>query len=400
MEHEPNTTGQIVLRTTYGDVQINLWCREAPRICHDLIQLCLEGSFEGALIDQVRPEVRFAPQLALPTAPAYEYHPRLKYSRRGMVGFDGVHYFIVMSASPQYDRQYTLLGQVVGDTIFNVIRMTELELNEHGRVRYPPRIDRTDVLEHPFDDVVPRPRVIPKIAELKPAVPKKNTKLLSFVQSDDDEDVVVQVKSSHDVLNDPRLSKQAAIPQLSQNISRPIVKHTTEEQRDQIAEIKAEQRALKEQLSGKERPVEKPTEKTETTKKKRPASVSALTRLLDGYKRPAKGNEVETLIKLDQFRKKLSQTQDPLQLARLPKPEPAPQLDICKLHGLANCGSCRDTFGQKHDDDGIDDEGWLIHRLVFDRESGYREMRHDLDNLVVIDPRERAKKLLSNNKRN
>lgn len=49
-----------------------------------------------------------------------------------------------------------MFGRVAGDTLFNVMKMTELELDENERPLYPPRIKSTEVVLNPFDDIIPR----------------------------------------------------------------------------------------------------------------------------------------------------------------------------------------------------------------------------------------------------
>lgn len=40
---EPPTSGKVLLETTHGDVEIELWCKEAPIACRNFVQLCMEG---------------------------------------------------------------------------------------------------------------------------------------------------------------------------------------------------------------------------------------------------------------------------------------------------------------------------------------------------------------------
>ena len=40
---EPPTSGKVLLETTHGDVEIELWCKEAPVACRNFVQLCMEG---------------------------------------------------------------------------------------------------------------------------------------------------------------------------------------------------------------------------------------------------------------------------------------------------------------------------------------------------------------------
>jgi peptidyl-prolyl cis-trans isomerase SDCCAG10 len=49
-----------------------------------------------------------------------------------------------------------MFGRVAGDTLFNVMKMTELELDENERPLYPPRIKSAEVILNPFDDIIPR----------------------------------------------------------------------------------------------------------------------------------------------------------------------------------------------------------------------------------------------------
>jgi peptidyl-prolyl cis-trans isomerase SDCCAG10 len=46
--------------------------------------------------------------------------------------------------------------QVVGNTIYNVMRLNELEVDANERPLYPARILRTSVPDCPFDDIEPR----------------------------------------------------------------------------------------------------------------------------------------------------------------------------------------------------------------------------------------------------
>ena len=43
---EPPTRGKVVLHTSFGDVDIDLWSKEAPLACRNFVQLALEGVSE------------------------------------------------------------------------------------------------------------------------------------------------------------------------------------------------------------------------------------------------------------------------------------------------------------------------------------------------------------------
>ena len=90
-----------------------------------------------------------------------------------------------------------------------------------------------------------------------------------------------------------------------------------------------------------------------------------------------------------------------------PNGEKAPQIEsapddeeaqLCDLHFIANCQSCKswDEQAGKEDnaDDAIDDKTWMGHILSFEKDRLGKDLswkRKNEDELVVIDPREKAK---------
>ena len=50
---EPPTCGKVVLRTNFGDVDIELWSKEAPLACRNFIQLSLEGYYDNVYIHRI-----------------------------------------------------------------------------------------------------------------------------------------------------------------------------------------------------------------------------------------------------------------------------------------------------------------------------------------------------------
>lgn len=43
----------MVLKTTFGDIEVELWSREAPKACKNFVQLCLEGYYDGVLFHRI-----------------------------------------------------------------------------------------------------------------------------------------------------------------------------------------------------------------------------------------------------------------------------------------------------------------------------------------------------------
>ena len=42
---EPPCHGKVLLETSVGDIEIELWSREAPKACRNFVQLCMENYY-------------------------------------------------------------------------------------------------------------------------------------------------------------------------------------------------------------------------------------------------------------------------------------------------------------------------------------------------------------------
>ena len=237
--NEPATKGKVVLYTSIGPLDVELWSKEAPLACRNFVQLCLENYYDGCIFHRVIKD--FMAQTGDPTGTGTggdsiydgnfkdEVHGRLRFTHRGLLAMasngpdtNSSQFFITLAECPWLDRKHTIFGKVTGNSMYNLPRLNELECDDSDRPLYPPRIERTEVLLEPFDDIVPRaPK--PAAAEEEPSKKrrkkeKKNLNLLSFgEEAADDEQQAAAMggegkgKSSHDVLDDPRLSKQRAL---------------------------------------------------------------------------------------------------------------------------------------------------------------------------------------------
>ncbi|KAL1953040.1 hypothetical protein VTO42DRAFT_3733 [Malbranchea cinnamomea] len=81
---------------------------------------------------------------------------------------------------------------------------------------------------------------------------------------------------------------------------------------------------------------------------------------------------------------------------------------VCDLHFIANCQSCKawdaPAEGGNDEDDDINDPSWMSHRLTFAKDTlgkdlNWKREHEDADGLVVIDPREREKEIFGGRKR-
>ncbi len=116
------------LKTTKGDILLDLLEREAPNTVNSFIFLALHRFFEGVVWHRVIPG--FVAQTGDPTGtgrggPGYsfglEIAPGLAFDREGMVGMartqdpnsNGSQFFITLAPTPHLTGQYTLFAKVV-----------------------------------------------------------------------------------------------------------------------------------------------------------------------------------------------------------------------------------------------------------------------------------------------
>lgn len=118
---------------------------------------------------------------------------------------NGSQFFFTLGDAKELTGKNTLFGKVVGETIYNLVKIGEMELEEEGseKMLYPVRITGAEVLVNPFEDVVKREikkkevvgKEIPKKAAAgkKKGMGKKGKALLSFGGDEEEGEPVVQV---------------------------------------------------------------------------------------------------------------------------------------------------------------------------------------------------------------
>ncbi|KAG7476960.1 hypothetical protein MATL_G00088240 [Megalops atlanticus] len=241
---EPPTNGKVLIKTSGGDIDVELWSKEAPKACRNFVQLCMEGYYDGTIFHRVVPD--FIVQGGDPTGTGSggesvngrpfkdEFHSRLRFNRRGLVAManagphdNGSQFFFTLGRADELNNKHTIFGKVTGDTVYNMLRLAEVECDSDERPLNPHKIRSTEVLHSPFDDIIPREIKKAKKEKDKDEGRKsqskatKNFSLLSFgEEAEEEEEMVNKVsqtmkgksKSSHDLLkDDPRLSSVPAI---------------------------------------------------------------------------------------------------------------------------------------------------------------------------------------------
>lgn len=236
---EPATDGKVLLQTSVGDIDIELWSKEAPLTCRNFVQLCMEGYYDGTIFHRVVPGSIV--QGGDPTGTGTggesiygkpfkdEFHQRLRFARRGLVAMANAgpndntsQFFFTLGPCNDLNKKHTIFGKVTGDTVYNMITLGDVNVDTNERPVNPSMIKKTKVIANPFDDIIPRvePEKQKKTTEKKKKSQSRATKdykLLSFgdeAEIDEEESTEVRFtgpKSSHDLTHDPRLSSKTAI---------------------------------------------------------------------------------------------------------------------------------------------------------------------------------------------
>eukprot|EP00740_Mantoniella_antarctica_P007315 CAMPEP_0181351108 /NCGR_PEP_ID=MMETSP1106-20121128/1616_1 /TAXON_ID=81844 /ORGANISM="Mantoniella antarctica, Strain SL-175" /LENGTH=312 /DNA_ID=CAMNT_0023463611 /DNA_START=149 /DNA_END=1084 /DNA_ORIENTATION=+ len=171
---EPPTEGKVLLTTSHGEIELELWAKQAPLACRNFVQLCLEGYYEGCIFHRIIKE--FMIQAGDPTGTGRggdsiygelfkdELHSRIKFNHRGQLAManagskdtNGSQFFITLERCDWIDRKHTIFGKVSGHTIYNALQIAELDTEGDRPVEPFPKILKAEVIWNPFDDIVPR----------------------------------------------------------------------------------------------------------------------------------------------------------------------------------------------------------------------------------------------------
>jgi peptidyl-prolyl cis-trans isomerase SDCCAG10 len=277
---EPPTSGRVIFETSYGPLELSLWCKECPTATKLFLQLCLDGFYENMIFHRIVPN--FLIQTGALRQPAepnmssgdgmegyrkavgaeealerrkYEVHSRLRFNHRGQLAMAlGVsdeddtadlqpQFFITLDEAPYLDGKHVLFGTVSGPTVFNALRIGSSEVDESSNqpvdLEHAPRIKSVKIVDNPVHtDLVPQHIVPWRVAKSESDKPKKKKKrkgkldinVLSFGDELDDGETAPGIKSSHDVLGSKTPSKKVdeetaeyARPTSSDDHNEPVV---------------------------------------------------------------------------------------------------------------------------------------------------------------------------------
>ena len=213
---EPNPTAKVILKTTSGDLLLELFAKQTPVTSRNFLQLCLDGYYDNTIFHRLVPD--FIVQGGDPTGTGSggqsshdgglpfqdELHSRLRFNRRGLLGMansgakndNGSQFFFTLGKAEELNGRNTMFGRIEGDTIYNLVRIGESELADgegSDRPMYPTRVTSSEILVNPFEDMIQKVQVTQARDKGKTVAKKKSKKkpgkqMLSFDDEDGDGD--------------------------------------------------------------------------------------------------------------------------------------------------------------------------------------------------------------------
>ncbi|MCJ1353846.1 MAG: Peptidyl-prolyl isomerase cwc27 [Icmadophila ericetorum] len=482
---EPQPTAKVLLNTTSGDILLELFAKQTPLTSRNFLQLCLDGYYDGTIFHRVVPG--FIIQGGDPTGTGEggessydgeafvdESHSRLKFNRRGLLGMansgkkddNGSQFFLTLGKAEELNGKNTMFGRIVGDTIYNLMKIGEADLvgeNEPERPIYPTKIVNTEILVNPFDDMVARTATratkAEEAREEKKKPRKKAAKTLLSFQGDDGTDteeatVMKKAKFNPNLVTDTHTpqkvaskslkktgplkpersistrkswsaspppqesSKPAAKPSLSQKATKEFQDRSSSEEPEQVERVSSLLERTNAQIADLKNSMRRnvPAAPTRDTSKLSELEQMIPATATRGRKRKHGDNsrDAEALSILAAFRKKLETA--PPEITRPEtkmqdaednealldgsgknyEPADDEESQLCDLHFIANCESCKSWDLHQTDElEGEDDDkGWMSHALSFEKDRLGKDLkwkRKNEEELLVIDPREKAK---------
>lgn len=225
---EPQAYGVIILKTTFGDLEVELFTKQCPKATKNFVQLCLDGYYNGTIFNRVEKDFiaiggvyEDGDNIDQETF-SDEFHSRLKFSRRGLLATantqkdeNGAEFFFTLGPAPELQNKHTIFGRAKGDSVYVLVDLNDCHVDDEDlRPLNEKKIIEALVVENPFPELTPRLDRVNLIQALRakdndkhsrtddddydplnrPKPDPAKVKKLSFYQDDsDDEDIQDQL---------------------------------------------------------------------------------------------------------------------------------------------------------------------------------------------------------------
>jgi cyclophilin family peptidyl-prolyl cis-trans isomerase len=223
---EPATSASVRLNTSKGPITIELWAKEAPVICRLFLQNCLDNKYNGTKFTKIIKD--YLVQIETITDPVQydlndEFNSRIRFNQKGLLvgvkedesvkhNHSVDSWFITLTPTPQYNNKYNVIGKLVGESIYNVIKINHDSVDSDGNPLFPTVINSIDIIEPYFTDL--EKSIVEQVLEPPKKKIKSNKQKIKLLYDEDEDEEETQhdksfkMRSAHDLLNDKRLSSR------------------------------------------------------------------------------------------------------------------------------------------------------------------------------------------------
>lgn len=222
---EPATSASVRLNTSKGPITIELWAKEAPVICRRFLQNCLDDKYNGRKFTKIIKD--YLVQIETITDPVQydlndEFNSRIRFNQKGLLA--GIKedesvkhkhsvdsWFITVTPTPEFNLKYNVFGKLVGESIYNVLKINHDNMDSDGNPLFPSVINSIDIIEPYFTDLE-KSTVAEVLQPPKKKIKSKKQKIKLLYDEeegeDQDQDKSFKMRSAHDLLKDKKLSNR------------------------------------------------------------------------------------------------------------------------------------------------------------------------------------------------
>lgn len=414
---EPQAHGLIILKTTFGDLEVELFTQQCPLATRNFVQLCFDGYYNGTIFNRVEKDFIAVGGIApeddnqIKQTFSDEFHSRLKFSRRGLLATantkkdaNGPEFFFTLGPAPELQNKHTIFGRLKGNSVYCLVDLNECQVDDDLFPLSEKKIIETVIVDNPYPDLVARKEFArynrakkktqsEEYNDLlnKPKNHINKSKKLSFYQdSDEDEEVDEKSARKHDdepkrlnekfdlKLESEQKEKYSSTAKQSEQSETKRIKLEKGEcegeaevdaREKRLREIRAQIQEIKKQIEGESdskrlsarsqgsRQSEEGESKSNLSIQSQPDSEEAKVAPRRGQDR-----ERETMELVQKFKKKLKEKPS----ADLERPDKDAKIDEQKVetNGTLDLELDFDDF------DKVDGDAWLQHKFEADDEPG------------------------------
>lgn len=210
---ELTTTASVRLVTGKGNIDIDLYAKEIPNACRHFLQNCLDERFVGLQFMRITPDLVEAPPKKQELKILREFHSRVRFSSRYSVAIPNVKdsqyacpdgFFITTKPLAELNNHFVIIGKVVGDSIYNVVKIHEAEKKDETPV-FPVSITKCEILEPYFTDLL---KSVSDVSTPEPQRKKQKTKVKLSYGDDEEEELEFVMKSAQELLPTSKKEKK------------------------------------------------------------------------------------------------------------------------------------------------------------------------------------------------